>query len=630
MTDAGRYSRATVWGRGARLATMAAVFATLGACPAALARDTIVTSFDATPIVVHFYGASGLGAGERAPSVLVGAGYPNPGNTDPDRVRSDQIGVRTLRLAGYNVITWDARGVGGSGGTVQFNSPDFEGRDTQAIIDYVARQPEALLDGPGDPRVGMSGSSYGGAVQLVTAALDQRVDAIVPDVAWHSLPSSFFKEGRAKLGWFAGVICGAPAITASFAGGFFGPAGLQPGGLDTQIISACAETVVTGSPSGASVRWFDGRGPRSVLDRVRAPTLITQGTHDVLFPLGEGAATYEILRGNGVAVKMLWHCFGHGTCFTGTGQDAYVAQAGLAWLRRWLKRDTTVDTGPRFEWLADDAAWRSGPDFPLRSAGTVVAAGAGTLTLTPLDSVSSTQLLHATPAQNAVDVSFAQPPVGSDIVGAPAVELRYRGNALPSRTDLFAQVVDMRTNRVVGGQVTPIPVILDGQDRSVRRTLEMVSLRADAGARYKLQITPGTPVYATQRSVGTARVARVEASLPLVDASSPAGEPVAAPSHRRPRRLRIRVSSRREFGNVVRVVVRSKLRSRPCSGRVALRIRAGGRTRSLRTAVRRDCSVRAIVRLRLPRGTRARFAARFEGNSALQPRRAHGRVFRLR
>ena len=157
----------------------------------------------------------------------------------------------------------------------------------------------------------------------------------------------------------------------------------------------------------------------------------------------------------------------------------------------------------------------------------------------------------------------------------------------------------------------------------------MVSLRADAGARYKLQITPGTAVYATQRSVGTARVARVEASLPLVDASSPAGEPVAAPSRRRPGRLRIRVSSRRELGNVVRVVVRSKLRSRPCSGRVTLRIRAGRRTRSLPTRVRRDCSVRTIVRLRVPRGTRARFAARFEGNSALQPRRAHGRVFRL-
>jgi ABC-2 type transport system ATP-binding protein len=188
----------------------------------------------------------------------------------------------------------------------------------------------------------------------------------------------------------------------------------------------------------------------------------------------------------------------------------------------------------------------------------------------------------------------------------------------------------MRTNRVVGGQVTPIPVILDGRDRSVRRTLEMVSLRADAGARYKLQITPGTPVYATQRSVGTARVARVEASLPLVDASSPAGGPAAVSSRRQPRRLRIRVSSRRERGGVVRIVVRSKLRSRPCSGRVALRIRAGRRTRSLRTRVRRDCSVRAIVRLRVPRGTRARFAARFEGNSALQPRRAHGRVFRLR
>ena len=47
--------------------------------------------------------------------------------------------------------------------------PKFEARDTQALIDYIADQPEAKLDAPGDPRVGMSGSSYGGGIQLLTA-----------------------------------------------------------------------------------------------------------------------------------------------------------------------------------------------------------------------------------------------------------------------------------------------------------------------------------------------------------------------------------------------------------------------------------------------------------------------------
>ena len=79
-----------------------------------------------------------------------------------------------LRAEGYNTLTWDPRGIGGSGGIVNFDSPDFEARDVQALIDFVATAPEALLDGPNDPRVGMSGSSYGGGIQLATAAIDAR------------------------------------------------------------------------------------------------------------------------------------------------------------------------------------------------------------------------------------------------------------------------------------------------------------------------------------------------------------------------------------------------------------------------------------------------------------------------
>jgi ABC-2 type transport system ATP-binding protein len=46
-----------------------------------------------------------------------------------------------------------------------------------------------------------------------------------------------------------------------------------------------------------------------------------------------------------------------------------VENAVLSWLARYLKRDTSVQTGPRFEWLADDARWRSAADYPLTGAG---------------------------------------------------------------------------------------------------------------------------------------------------------------------------------------------------------------------------------------------------------------------
>ena len=47
----------------------------------------------------------------------------------------------------------------------------------------------------------MVGGSYGGGIQLVTAATDCRVDAIVPTIAWHSLVTSLDKADTVKIGW---------------------------------------------------------------------------------------------------------------------------------------------------------------------------------------------------------------------------------------------------------------------------------------------------------------------------------------------------------------------------------------------------------------------------------------------
>ena len=97
--------------------------------------DITITSFDGTRIVAHFYPATGLSAGSKVPTVLVGPGYGKAGNTSPTLDVSDAIGAVTLRRAGYNVVTWDPRGLGGSGGIVMFDSPDFEARDVQALVD---------------------------------------------------------------------------------------------------------------------------------------------------------------------------------------------------------------------------------------------------------------------------------------------------------------------------------------------------------------------------------------------------------------------------------------------------------------------------------------------------------------
>ena len=152
----------------------------------ALARTATVTSFDGTQIHVNFFPAAKLSSGAKAPTVLLGPGWGQPGvsdengKTDP---ATGAVGPGPLRDAGYNFLTWDPRGFGQSTGTVEVDSPDFEARDVSALLDWLAQQPEVQLDGPGDPRAGMAGPSYGGGIQLATGPQDNRVDALVPSIA---------------------------------------------------------------------------------------------------------------------------------------------------------------------------------------------------------------------------------------------------------------------------------------------------------------------------------------------------------------------------------------------------------------------------------------------------------------
>src|SRR4051794_16436460 len=178
-----------------RISSLLVIVATLVAAASASARDATVTSFDGTAINTHFFPAAGLAAGGKAPTVLFGPGWSSSGDTDENSASDPGtgiVGVGPLRKAGFNVVTWDPRGFGKSGGMVSVDGPDFEGKDVQALIDFIAKQAEAELDGPGDPRVGMSGGSYGGGIQLVTAALDKRLDVITPDISWHSLGTSLY------------------------------------------------------------------------------------------------------------------------------------------------------------------------------------------------------------------------------------------------------------------------------------------------------------------------------------------------------------------------------------------------------------------------------------------------------
>ena len=295
-------------------------------------QDWDLTSFDGTVIRVHWFPLATAATVDPAPTVLMGPGWGSAGDVNVDAPGLlGALSIKTLRDAGYNVLTWDPRGFGESTGTVEIDSVDFEARDVQQLLDWLATQPEAALDAQGDPRSGMVGASYGGAIQFVTAAIDCRVDAIVPIIAWHSLQSSLAKANTPKIGW-------ANLLTAVASGA----------NLDPIITEASATANASGTFLPGSIAWFADRGPGDLIADINVPTLIIQGTVDTLFTLDEGVSNYEALAVAGVPTAMLWFCGGHGVCLTDPGDTKRVGVAAVGWLDRYVQGDESVALGQPF------------------------------------------------------------------------------------------------------------------------------------------------------------------------------------------------------------------------------------------------------------------------------------------
>ncbi|HEV2775488.1 MAG TPA: CocE/NonD family hydrolase, partial [Solirubrobacteraceae bacterium] len=144
-------------------------------------------------------------------------------------------------------------------------------------------------DAPSDPGVGVSGSSYGGAIQLATAAIDSRLDAIVPDVTWHNLGTGLFPEGAMKT-FFAVSICRSGPAANGIPGNLFGPAAALLDRAAAPIKTACLESL-GGTVNPASRQFFIDRTPPGLRERVNTPTLITQGTVDTFFGISRPSPT---------------------------------------------------------------------------------------------------------------------------------------------------------------------------------------------------------------------------------------------------------------------------------------------------------------------------------------------------
>lgn len=481
--------------------------------------DRVITSFDDTRIRIHWFPAP-VAADQPAPTVLMGPGWSLGGDTPDNGIKLfGALGIEPLNDDGYNVLTWDPRGFGKSGGEASINDPDLEGRDVQILLDWLSQQPEVLLDATGDPRTGMIGASYGGGIQLTVASQDCRVDALVPNMAWNSLETSLYPQGMVKAGWSGELV------------------NLGGDSLDPHITSAAESGLNGGTLSDEDYQWFLDRGPGDQVAKIRVPTLLLAGTVDTLFPLQESVANYEDLMEAGTPVHLIWYCGGHGACLTSEGDTDRLADATTAWLDRYLKDDASADLGPAVEIVDQDDEHWVGDHYPMpdeaTSSSITGSSDGSTLALSaasqsgPLPPDTAEGLLGGlvtsiTPYPVAPDQAIEAEVIADDdalVVGAPKLTMTYSGTtAGDASTHVFAQLVDPDSSTVVGNQISPIPVTLDGEEHTVEVDLEVIAQHMTADSSLKLQVVASTVAFAEPELDGEISTSSLEVTLPTTTA----------------------------------------------------------------------------------------------------------------
>ncbi|MFD5767204.1 alpha/beta fold hydrolase [Streptomyces sp. NPDC127049] len=517
--------------------------------PPPVQREDRALDLDGVRIDTSYFTGEGSG---RRPAVLLAHGF--GGSKDDVRPQAER-----LARDGYAVLTWSARGFGASGGQIGLNDPDHEVRDVGKLVDWLAARPEVLLDKAGDPRVGVTGASYGGAISLLAAGHDPRVDAIAPQITYWNLADALLPEGVYKklwagilfsmgtpMGTSAGVPEGVPAGTPSgtpegapegrpseAAPGAAAAGPGAPGGacgrFAPEICALKERVAVSGRPDAAARALLESRSPSAVGDRIKVPTLIVQGQTDSLFTLDQSDAMARALAANGAPVAVDWAAGGHDG---GDRETERVEDRVGAWFDRWLKRDTSVDTGPAFR--------------VSRTGGVDSTDGRATLRAATADRypglrADTRELALAGPPQTFTNPAGGAPPAVSAVpglggglgglssslgvglaldfpgqharfdaapqsaplrvTGTPTVRVKVTSTAADGSAVLFAKVYDVGPDgrqQVLPSQlVSPIRVEDAGEGRSVTLTLPAIDHEVEAGHRLRLVVAATDLGYAS-------------------------------------------------------------------------------------------------------------------------------------
>ncbi|WP_165854502.1 CocE/NonD family hydrolase [Streptomyces sp. V2] len=459
---------------------------------------------------------------KKRPAVLLAHGF---GGSKDDL--KDQ--AEDLARDGYAVLTWSARGFGKSTGKIGLNDPNAEVKDVSKLIDWLAKQPQVELDKNNDPRVGIAGGSYGGAISLLAAGYDNRVDAIAPSITYWNLADALFPDGVFKKLW-TGVFFNTAGGCAKF---------------EPALCEMYDRVAESGVPDAQARKLLEERSPSAVGTRIKVPTLLIQGQTDSLFTLKQSDAAQKAIKANGAPVDVDWIAGGHDG---GNLESDRVQSRVKTWFDRYLKDDKAADTGPAFrvtrtggidstdgaaqlrgasadtypglgndprniQLTGEEQTFTNPPGANPPAISALPGLGAGSGGLAQLSSLGVGLSLDF-PGQYA---AFTSQPVRDDlrITGSPTVTVHVKSTS--AEAVLFAKVYDVSADgrsQVLPSQlVTPIRVAgaKDGQD--VKITLPAIDRRIEQGHRLRLVLASTDLGYASPAAAASYTVSLADKNL---------------------------------------------------------------------------------------------------------------------
>ncbi|KAA1395506.1 CocE/NonD family hydrolase [Aeromicrobium ginsengisoli] len=530
------------------------------------------TGSEVCDIVGDLYLPASASSTNRVPAILTTNGF--GGSKD------DQAGIGTeFAGRGYAVLSYSGLGFGGSGCKITLDDPDWDGKAASQLVSYLGgKSGIAFTDAKhtvaapvldvvqrdakdhaghavaNDPRVGMVGGSYGGQVQYAAAAVDKRVDTIVPVITWSDLSYSLSPNntsqtvgvqtstpGAAKLVWalgFSGI---------GIADGVANAAG-DPGrliGCPNFAFFVCPALVVagvTGTVDATTTASLRHASVSSYVSKVTVPTLVIQGQNDTLFNLNEGIANYRALQAQGTPTKMIWFSGGHSgpnapgefSFSSPNSATEHVTRRVSDWLDHYLK-GSSVGTGPEFAYFRDwvpytgiaTPAYGSASSYPVGTATKYYLSGSA-LTTNPLGLKAATQnfltpVAGVPTSTDPLDVIGSALPLPEidlpgttatwttaaltanvDVVGSPSLRLQVKSptaaltQALGSTGQLvvFVKVLDVDP----AGKATLIhnliaPVRVPDVTKPFTVTLPAISHRFATGHQLRLMVAGGSTNY---------------------------------------------------------------------------------------------------------------------------------------